>query len=297
MDFNKWNPFWTACFGALACMIIIGNTLSISILLNRRLRKRPHYLLISLAFADLMVGLCAMPIYIAINFSSEIRKLVPFVASDAVDMFTGISSIFTLAVISLERLNAVARPLRHRQLTLCSYLVAMVTPWILSLLVTTTRVLLWLSLISIQHFTSVVIITLSAPFLISCFAYFVICRKRRNRVTSSFRQNQENRFSTTVFLITGAFFLTWMPFQVLNILVVKCVSCRNMPLVIVFLIKFLQFILVTRLLTSLSIFFGFPVIEELSLAYFLDAGRIQFSQEPISRSVPLPYYLKDRGFS
>ena len=82
-------------------MIIIGNTLSISILLNRRLRKRPHYLLISLAFADLMVGLCAMPIYMAVAISTEIRKLVLF-SVDSVDMFTGISSLFTLAVISRD---------------------------------------------------------------------------------------------------------------------------------------------------------------------------------------------------
>ena len=240
MDFNRWNPFWTACYGVLAFMIIIGNTLSISILLNRRLRKRPHYLLISLAFADLMVGLCAMPISMAAVISSEIGKLLLF-SVDSVDMFTGISSIFTLAVISIERLNAVVRPLRHRQLTLCSYLVAIVTPWILSLLVTTTGVLFWFHLISKPVFLSVVIISLSTPFLILCLAYFAIWRKRRARVASSFRQNQENRFSTTVFLITGAFFLTWMPFQVLNILVVKCVSCGNISPAIVFLIKFLQF--------------------------------------------------------
>ena len=239
MHFTKWNPFWTACFGVLAFMIIIGNTLSISILLNRRLRKRPHYLLISLAFADLMVGLCALPLYMTNSISGQ--WLVPVLVSDAVDMFTGFSSIFTLAVISLERLNAVARPLRHRQLSLCSYLVAIVTPWILSFLVTSSRVLFWFSLISSQHFSNVLIITLSAPLLISCVAYSAIWRKKRARVRRSFRQNQEKRFSTTVLLITGAFFLTWMPFQVIIIAIFKCVSCGGIPPVLVIVIKFLQF--------------------------------------------------------
>ena len=71
MDFNRWNPFWTACFGVLAFVIIIGNSFSISILLNRRLRKRPHYLLIRLAFADLMVGLFAIPIYMTAVISGQ----------------------------------------------------------------------------------------------------------------------------------------------------------------------------------------------------------------------------------
>ena len=140
MDFNRWNPFWTACFGVLAFMIIIANSFSISILLNRRLRKRPHYLLISLAFADLMVGLCAIPSYMTVVISGQKPKSVlVYDVAIAVDMFTGFSSIFSLGVISLERLHAVVRPLHHRQLTLRSYLVAIVTPWILSLFVASTH--------------------------------------------------------------------------------------------------------------------------------------------------------------
>ena len=64
MDFNKWNVFWSLCFELLSFLIIVGNALSISILFKRRLRKRPHFLLISLAFADLLVGLIAVPFYI-----------------------------------------------------------------------------------------------------------------------------------------------------------------------------------------------------------------------------------------
>ena len=42
----------------------------------------------------------------------------------SMDLFAGLSSIFTLAAISLERLHAIVRPLRHRQLTLRSYAIA-----------------------------------------------------------------------------------------------------------------------------------------------------------------------------
>lgn len=239
MDFNKWNTFWTASYGVMALLIIVGNTLSILILLKRKLRKRPHFLLISLAIADLLVGLFAMPIYMTTVISEQ--KLVSKLVSDCVDMFTGFSSVFTLAVISLERLNAIVRPLRHRQLALRSYVVGILTPWILSCMVASTRVLLGFVLITIQRFLIVIIISLSTPLLTSCFAYCIIWKKQRTRIPNRFRERHESRFSKTVFLITGTFILTWLPFQVLVIVLNKCFSCRNVPVAVVFVIKLLQF--------------------------------------------------------
>ena len=116
MDFNKWNVFWSLCFGLSSFLIIVGNALSISILFKRRLRKRPHFLLISLAFADLLVGLIAVPLYIMKQADIPHFSSTTYSFFLCVDMFAGLSSVFTLAAISLERLHAIVRPLRHRQL-------------------------------------------------------------------------------------------------------------------------------------------------------------------------------------
>ena len=89
-------------------------------------------LLTSLAIADLVAGLLAVPLFIIV--ADPRQKILPGVLYDCVDMFAGKSSMFTLAVISLERLPAIARPLRRRQVTLGHYTIAIVTPWILSLL-------------------------------------------------------------------------------------------------------------------------------------------------------------------
>lgn len=238
MDHNGWNLFWSVCFGSTACIIIVGNSLSISILLKRRLRRRSIYLLIDLAVADLLVGLFAIPLYMMTVISEE--RLVSRLVLDCVDMFTGFYSIFTLAVISLERLHAIARPLRHRQLSSHSYTIAIVTPWILSLIVTSTRALLSFSVIEIQHFVVVMLISLSTPLLIYCAAYGVICRKHASR-PRGVGTNGEARLSKTLFLITGAFVLTWLPFQVLVIVLNMCVPCKTVPAVVVFGIKLLQF--------------------------------------------------------
>ena len=239
MDFNNWNMFWSVCFGVMAIIIVFGNCLSILILLKRRLRKRPHFLLISLAIADLLVGLFAMPMYMIMWLTRQM--LVSSLVFDCVDMFTGFSSVFTLVFISLERLNAIAQPLRHRQLALHSYFIAIATPWILSVAVTSSRVLLGLAIIDVHQFLTVVIMSLSTPLVIMCIAYCVIWKKEASRPYHTFRARNEARLSKTVLLITGMFMLTWMPFQVLVIVIVKCATCYKVPHVVVFVIKLLQF--------------------------------------------------------
>ena len=64
MDFNSWNIFWSSSFGLLAVLIILGNFFTIWVFHRQRSRKRSYFLLISLAVADLMVGLFAIPLFI-----------------------------------------------------------------------------------------------------------------------------------------------------------------------------------------------------------------------------------------
>ena len=135
MDFNSWNVLWELCFGLLAILIVVGNSLTIWIFLKQKLRKRPHFLLISLAAADLLVGLLTVPLYIVVNLDTSAPDT--YYASVYVDICTGLTSVFTLAVIALERMYAVGWPLRHRTLSLRAYKFAIVTPWILAATVTT----------------------------------------------------------------------------------------------------------------------------------------------------------------
>ena len=239
MNFNSWNWFWSVCFGVTAVVIIISNSLSIAVLVNRRFCKRSLYLLIDLAIADLLVGLFTVPIYMIRSISKD--KLVATVVLDSVDMVTGLSSIFTLTVISLERLFAISRPLRHRQLSSHSYVIAIATPWILSLVVTSHRVLLDYSILTHRQFAIVIIISLSTPLLITCTSYFVIWGQQASRMQNGVRTRRETRLSKTLFLITGTFVLTWLPFQVVVVVANMCVPCRNMHIVVIFVLKFLHF--------------------------------------------------------
>ena len=233
MDFNKWNPFWTTCFGVMAFLIIVGNAITIAIFLKRQFRKRPQFVLISLAFADLLVG-CATTLYVFVNYEFRLSALL----FNFLDVFAGLSSIFHLTVISLERLLATLRPFRHRQLSLKAYWVAIATPWILSLSVgILIFILAWFSLIMQQKVLIIVIICILSPLLITCFSYLLIWRQRRKSTVRGFRQNQELRFSRTIFLVTAASFITWLPFLFLNVVT----SVYLIPRSGFFFIKLLHF--------------------------------------------------------
>ena len=239
MDFDKWNLFWATCFGVMGFLIIVGNSLTILTYLRKSFRRRPHFLLISLAFADLLVG-CTIPLYMAGMF---VLSHKPEILSYALKLAvcTSVSSIFHLPVISLERLYAVLRPFRHRQLSLTAYWVAIATPWLVSLFLTIPAyVLRWSEKRS--NLVFFVIAFLTTPLLITCFSYIVIWKKGRasRGKVRSFRQNQEGRFSRIIFLVTVASFVTWMPFQLCTI--VKSLAPDTFIPASVFLsVRYLQF--------------------------------------------------------
>ena len=239
MDFNSWNTLWELCFGLLALLVVAGNSVTIWIFLKQKFRKRAHFLLISLAVADLLVGLLAVPLYMVANLYRF--PLWYFYASLYVDIFTGLTSILTLAVISLERMYAVGWPLRHRTLTLRAYKFAIVTPWILAATVTCTRVLTANSLTAPTSFDVIIAVSPVVPTLVICSAYCVIWRKQRNRMDNQNQQIQrETKLAKTLFLITGTSLLTWLPFQIMNTLLSSKLGIFA-PFGIWQIIKLLQF--------------------------------------------------------
>lgn len=88
MDFTHWNTFWTVTFSLTAIVVTTGNLITTRMFLKRRLRKRPHFLLISLAIADMLVGALSVPLYIAVGIHSN--KLLLNLSFQCVDIFTGV---------------------------------------------------------------------------------------------------------------------------------------------------------------------------------------------------------------
>ena len=148
MDFNQWNIFWSLGFGSMAVIVTLANLITIRIFLKRKLRKRPHFLLIGLAIADLFVGLLSVPLYMAIYLHTQNILTLLY---QCVDIFSGLTSVFTLAMISLERTYSIVWPMRHRRLSSRLYLCFTIVPWALAMFGAILRVLLHYHLVTIKE--------------------------------------------------------------------------------------------------------------------------------------------------
>ena len=215
MDFNSWNIFWSSAFGLLAVLIILGNFFTIWVFHRQGSRKRSYFLLISLAVADLMVGLFAIPLFIKKN-STEYSHFW-WLVSTSFEAFTGLTSIYTLAVISLERMFAIVCPLRHRTLTSRNYIYAIAIPWMVAAVFVTVLILYSYEIIKHPSYRFLLLLFQTTPLLTMCVAYFSIWIKQKStKGIRNHRAARESKLANTLFLVTGASLLTWTPFQVFN---------------------------------------------------------------------------------
>ena len=237
MDFNSWNIFWSSAFGLLAVLIILGNFFATWVFHQQGSRKRSYFLLISLAVADLMVGLFAIPIFIISSTEySYLRWLVP----TSFDAFTGLTSIYTLAVISLERMFAIVCPLRHRTLTSRNYIYAIAIPWIAAAVFIAVIILKPKGSVKHLSYKFFPFLFLITPLLTMCVAYFSIWIKQKStKGIRNHRAARESKLAKTLFLVTGASLLTWTPFQIMNNLFLF--QGLQISLTVFYLSKILQF--------------------------------------------------------
>ena len=240
MDFNSWNIFWSSAFGLLAVLIVTGNFFSIWVFHRQRSRKRSYFLLISLAVADLMVGLFAIPLFV--KGSSTEHSYLWRLVSKSFEAFTGLTSIYTLAVISLERMFAIVCPLRHRTLTFRNYLCAIAMPWIVAAVFVAVLILHLNGIIKHPSYKVLLLLFQTTPLLTMCVAYFCIWIKRKStKGIRNHRAARESKLANTLFLVSGASLITWTPYQMINNLSYFEGLGFRISLTIFYLSKILQF--------------------------------------------------------
>ena len=255
---------WSLLFGVTALAIVIGNSLAIVVLTRKKLlRKRTSYFLLSLAVADMTVGVFSVPtfIYQLISFwkgevitHSTILNIVK-----AIDVFCGLASTFTLTVIALERFCAICLPLRHRTATRKMYNLSISCVWILAALLSSLYFFHKYDLIPHEVFFWFLISTFSISMLLVLLTYLAIWIKVRatrayfrgttlestntreaSRARSSGFQSRygkersrkraaesDRKLVVTVFIVTTVFIVCWLPFHVVNLIVF--LECKVFP--------------------------------------------------------------------
>ena len=211
-------------FVLIFLFVVVGNLLTIVLFaVNRSLRKRSMLLVINMAFADLMLGILSLPIYIySVGYSFELWKggwsISLLISYTIVDTFFGQASLISAAFMSGERFYAIYWPFKHRTLSTRAYSIIIFTVWVLTLLITTllTTTKLFFSL---NHSLYIWIPYVLIITFIICGCNIGVWRKFRRGMIASQQQNRNSRnkrLTKTLLFVSVLALLFWIPLVILN---------------------------------------------------------------------------------
>ncbi|XP_037322203.2 muscarinic acetylcholine receptor M3 [Pungitius pungitius] len=145
------HPLWQVVIivlltGMLSLITVIGNILVVvSFKVNRQLKTVNNYFLLSLAVADLIIGVISMNLYTAYlvmgywamgNWACDLWLAIDYVASNA--------SVMNLLVISFDRYFSITRPLTYRAKRTTKRAGMMIgLAWFVSLVLWAPAILFW----------------------------------------------------------------------------------------------------------------------------------------------------------
>ena len=205
-------------FALEAAVIIIGNVFTIFVFKTQtRIQlKRTCLLLSNLAIADLLVGVGEVAVLIMHKIPGTGNGSLS--ASWAFQAFGSCVSVLFLALISLERVYAVFRPLRHRVTSARAYIFSIVIVWVAGLCIG------GLSLLTVYHSKVDAVYALATGDVLLFFCLVIICAsylsiRSRLYATSPELQashsrssrDQNLRLSKTFYIVVAVSLILWLP--------------------------------------------------------------------------------------
>ena len=211
-------------------LVTAGNLLALVLFaVTKPLRRKSLFLVMNMAFADLMLGAFTLPFYIffvgryyqlwTAKYDFDNRAYQIFYTS--FDNMLLFGSYMSAAFISCERFYAVFWPFRHRSLSTRTYRVIIFLLWTFAVLVS--------SLITLLHVLSSFESSLyaSVPVLLGltviiCVCNIAIWRNFQHQSVDSQHRNgaSRNRRLTKILLLVSILaLLCWLPMIILNILI------------------------------------------------------------------------------
>ena len=207
-------------------LIIAGNLLTLVLFaVTKPLRRKSLFLVMNMAFADLLVGTFSVPFYIYIvKHVHQFWKakhgsyLMAFRCIDAIFMF---GSYLSAAFISCERLYAVYWPFKHRLMSTKTYRIAIFTLWTLVALLSIILTLLSV-FTSIRSALYVSVLVLLGLTILICVCNIAIWRNFQHQSVDTQHWNKASRnrrLTKTLLLVSILALLCWLPLIILNVLI------------------------------------------------------------------------------
>ncbi|KAG7276843.1 hypothetical protein CRUP_007980 [Coryphaenoides rupestris] len=115
---NSYN-FPALIFGILLIVVITGGNVlvCVSVYLEKALKTTTNYFIVSLAFADLLLAILVLPLFVYAQFQGGVWSLNMMLcdALMTMDVMLCTASIFNLCAISVDRFIAVSIPLNYNR--------------------------------------------------------------------------------------------------------------------------------------------------------------------------------------
>ena len=137
---------WSCALASEIVVIFLGNLLTIVLFIfNKKLRnKKSLYLVMNMAFADLVLGGASLPLFVYFTATRSRLYFTEFPTFlQIIFTVSSMASFTTAALISAERFYAVFWPLRHRTLSTREYKLVILMAWTLGILFSTVYILLF----------------------------------------------------------------------------------------------------------------------------------------------------------
>ena len=209
--------------------IVVGNLPTLVLFaVNRKLRrKRNLFLVINMAFADLMVGAVILPIYIyalgaVYKFWTGGWSMSLKIFYQLADSFFMLASLNSAASISVERFFAIYWPFKHRTLSKTAYRIVSFMVWTLALVIAAVWTTLgnFISGKDALYVTTPCILILM---LIICGCNIGIWIKwqhgRIRPLQGRNRDLQNRRLTNTLMFVSILALVSWLPVIIFNYII------------------------------------------------------------------------------
>ena len=232
---------WSCVLTWEASFITLGNLFTIiTFTFIKKLRpKKSLYLVINMAFADLLLGSVCLPISIFTPVTyQQLSQVRSPVFLKMIVVFAQ-ASFISAALISAERFYAIYWPLKHRTLSARAYRLVILTVWLLAILgsISTFFLLKFLSVVDLYFLLCLYGLSIV---LTICGLNIGIWRKFQQK-TVPHHQNralQNRRLTNTLLFASLIASGSWIPTIVYNLIVFLGYKITNNIFLVTFLIFF-----------------------------------------------------------
>lgn len=197
-----------------AVLIIIGNIFTIVIFTkSAQLRRRRYSPIVSLAVADLMVGLVSIPFHLS-GFYRR-KTWVHQIAYLVEENFFATASLYGLTLIAVERAFATCFPIKHRNVDNIPYILGISFVWLFSAAISVSSVIA-------NKFTLLKGVTVAIALFIMTVAYLVIVLQINCRVAlpNQTINRSSKKLTVTLGIVTIISLITLLPYHAVVLYVV-----------------------------------------------------------------------------